>query len=176
LAWRRKPRVKPMAQSTQVPPGLRRHRGDSSQAGAIEVSYWRLFYHLIWATKDRQPTIDDGVRSILDRSFQSIADELGLIPHAVFFMPDHVHLAISIPPRHAVSDVAKRFKGASSYAVNASHRIQRANSFRWQPEFGVVSFDEDSLHRVIDYITDQIRHHAAGTCWPTFEISERTPA
>ena len=73
-------------------------------------------------------------------------------------MPDHVHVAVSIPPRHAVSEVMKRLKGASSHAVRAEHR-----SFTWQTEYGALSFGDKALPKVTAYVEEQAERHAART-------------
>jgi REP element-mobilizing transposase RayT len=62
------------------------------------VSYWRLFYHMIWSTLHREPLIDERVRAIVERSFRTTFEAVDAIPHAVFMMPDHVHVAVSLPP------------------------------------------------------------------------------
>jgi putative transposase len=85
-------------------------------------------------------------------------DDMGLICHALGFMPELVHVAISIPPRYSVSAVVKRLKGASSHAVRATNP-----GFTWQSEYGALSFGDRALSRVLDYVDHQREHHLAGT-------------
>ena len=122
------------------------------------MPYWLLFYHLIWATKGRESIIDPDVEQVLRRSFQMTADaQLHL--HGLGFMPEHVHLAVSIPPQLAVSEALRRLKGAASHGVNAE--LRRESQFGWQAEYGVLSFGKQALPVVVDYVTDQPRIHAA---------------
>lgn len=90
------------------------------------------------------------------------AGDLDLIPHAVGLMPDHAHVVVSIPPRVSVAEAVKRLKGASARAVN--QRIPTGNdvSFNWQAEYGALSFGENALARVIDYVDHQRERHAIG--------------
>jgi REP element-mobilizing transposase RayT len=124
------------------------------------MSYRRLFYHLVWATKNREPVIDEDVQALVERSFQLTSADLGLRVHARGFMPEHVHLSMSIPPTIAVTDVVRRLKGASSHGVN---RAKSAPVFGRQDGFGVQSFGEKNLSQVNAYILNQKEHHARGT-------------
>jgi putative transposase len=76
---------------------------------------------------------------------------------AINGMYDHIHVAISIPPKLSVATVIGQLKGASSHRINEKY----ANSaFAWQAEYGVVSFSKSSLTRVVDYVKNQKKHHA----------------
>ena len=124
------------------------------------MAYWRVFYHLVWATKNREPVIASGGEAIIRRSFQLTSDDPGLIVHAVGIMPEHVHIAISVPPKIAVAEAVKRLKGASSHAVN---QHAPGNGFGWQDGYGLHSLSEKGLPRVCDYVLNQAEHHAKGT-------------
>jgi putative transposase len=128
---------------------------------------WRLFYHVVWTTCDREPLIEAAWEKALHGYLWGKADALGCIPHAVGGIEDHVHLALSIPPRLAVATVVGRLKGASSHHV--SHALTPGGAFAWQAEYGVFSFSERALPRVVAYVHDQRNHHAAGTLWPKLE-------
>jgi putative transposase len=120
------------------------------------MPYWRTYYHLIWATKQRQPTIDERVEALLVRSFLLTTQDLACHLIATGFMPDHVHVALSIPPSMPVSQVVRQLKGASSFAVN---KDGNAAKFAWQQGYGVVTFSESNLQRVVDYLQNQRAHH-----------------
>ena len=113
------------------------------------MPYWRLFYHLIWATKDRAPLLDEAAVAAVEQSIRDTCEEPKVRLIAIGFMPDHVHLVASIPPRLAIADFVGRLKGASSYAANG---IPREARFSWQAEYGILSFGEKALPTVIDYV------------------------
>jgi putative transposase len=129
------------------------------------MPYWRLFYHLIWATKDRAPLIPLEVWPELERLLRLTAHKNQLIVHGVGGVADHVHLAVSIPPALSVSSAVGRLKGSSSRMLSQ----HLAHGFGWQAEYGVVSFAERHLPPVLAYITDQPRHHANNTLWSALE-------
>jgi REP-associated tyrosine transposase len=136
------------------------------------VSYWSTFYHFVWGTRHREAIIDSENALVIGRSIQATCDELGAIPHAIGFMPEHIHLAISVPPRIAVSEFVRKLKGKSSHNVN--HLLPRTNleSFSWQSEYGVITFSERSLKDVVSYVENQARHHANDDLWSTFEVGD----
>ena len=137
------------------------------------MSYWRLYYHLIWATKGREPLIDGDRGVILRRSVQASCYELGARCHAVGFMPDHVHVAVSIPPKVAVSEALANVKGPSSHALKRAESASDRQWLGWQAEFGVLSFGERSLPAVVAYVLGQAEHHARGTLFPGLERIDR---
>jgi putative transposase len=125
------------------------------------MSYWRFFYHVVWATRGREPTIRAVDNDAIVQSIRQVCDGLELIPHAIGWVPDHIHLALSIPPKISVSDAIRRIKGASSHAINESRGMARPR-FGWQPTYGAITFSERGLSRVVEYVLNQPQHHANG--------------
>jgi putative transposase len=132
------------------------------------VAFWRLFYHLVWATKGREPLLVGDVADAVERSLRTTCKEQEVRLIAYGPMPDHLHLVLSIPPRLAVADVVGRLKGAASYVANGVKHGQDAR-FAWQGEYGVYSFGEKSLPDVVAYVRDQPARHAENRLWPTLE-------
>lgn len=133
------------------------------------MPYWRLFYHLIWTTKEREPLIDPVRAGVIEQSLRSTCEEPAVRLFAIGIMPDHAHLVVSIPPRLAIASVVQRLKGASSYAANGPDFGDRASRFAWQAEYGVLSFSEKALPTVIDDARNQQTRHATNDLWPTLE-------
>src|SRR5829696_8284905 len=109
------------------------------------MPYWKLHYHLVWATRERLPLIGEAEDQAIRRSFELTFADLELIPHAVGVMPDHVHLAVSVPPKVVVSEAVRRLKGPSANAVNNRIGAPRAETFRWQGDNGALSFGDSAL-------------------------------
>jgi len=137
------------------------------------MTYWRLFYHLVWSTKLREPVIDDRIEAIVRGSINgSVSDKGGTI-YAIGVMPDHVHVALSIPPKYSISEVVNAIKGVSSHLLGHELHDPVHPWPGWQPEYGVLSFSERSLDRVIEYVDHQREHHAANTVIAGLEREER---
>jgi len=132
------------------------------------MSYWRLHYHLIWATYGRLPLIDERREEVIRRALRTTATELRLILHAIGNVADHVHVVASVPPVCSLSQCLKRFKGASSRAVNAIESGGRR--FQWQEGYGALSLGERSLRAVVAYVENQKQHHQQHS---TIDVYER---
>ncbi len=139
------------------------------------MPYWQHYCHLVWGTKHRQLLIDEAVSAILRQSVRSTCNGQRVILHALGVMPDHVHLAVSIPPSVAISNFVRAVKSSSSLEINNSLRGAVLTQFRWQAECGLLSFGQRALDSVVAYVDNQAAHHAANTLWPTFEIIESKP-
>jgi putative transposase len=137
-------------------------------------TYWRCHYHLVWGTKLRESLIDEERSAILQRSFRATAHEHGAIVHAIGTMPDHVHVAIAIPPRMAVATFVKELKGSSSHLLNRTVDHLPGDWFTWQAGYGVLTFSERSLDDVVSYVNNQLNRHASNDLRPSFEPPDQT--
>jgi putative transposase len=84
-------------------------------------------------------------------------------------MPDHTHVAISIPPKLSVATLVGQLKGARSHHINQNYA---GGAFLWQSEYGIFSFSEKSLPVVIAYVNNQKKHHADKTLHVELENME----
>ncbi len=139
------------------------------------MSYWRLFYHVIWSTKNREPLIEHDFEEALHKVIAAKAKDLEAMVYAVGGIDDHVHLACSVPPKIALSNFIGQVKGNSSHFVN--HTLSKPYHFSWQAEYGVVSFGGRQLGMVVKYIKNQRQHHTTGTTIAFLEraMSENEP-
>jgi putative transposase len=135
------------------------------------MPFHRLHYHLIWATYQREPFLTEDIERQVYGTILNKAKELDCIVHAIGGIEDHIHIAITIPPKLAVSNVIGQFKGASTYYVN--HQPQANDTFRWQGGYGALTFGERSMKTVMAYIRNQKQHHRQNT---TIAIYERWDA
>jgi putative transposase len=134
------------------------------------MPYWELFYHLVWATKGREPLIGPEMRADLYAYLRGKGISLGAIVHAIGGMEDHVHVAVSIPPRLALSDFVGQLKGASTHWV--THVSGFTVPFNWQADYGALSFGKQALPRVVAYIQAQPDRHRNNQIFPTMERTE----
>jgi REP element-mobilizing transposase RayT len=130
------------------------------------MAYWRLHYHLVWATFRREPLIDSACAALIHQTLYGKAKELGILIHAVGNGEDHTHVVASIPPKLSVAGCVGKFKGASSHRVNQASRQQ---TFQWQGGYGALSLGERSLERVIAYARNQREHHRTGRAVALYE-------
>ncbi len=126
------------------------------------MPYTRLHYHLVWTTRGRAPLLDAESQAIVRASIRETATFLRLVVHAIGLMPDHVHVAVSLPPSIPVAEVVRRFKGASSFVLNQTARAGSLSHFAWQSEYGAHTVGPRALADVIAYVDNQPARHAAG--------------
>lgn len=124
------------------------------------MPFWKLYYHFIWGTKERLPVILPTFESDLYRAIAAKVKELAGITYAIGGIMDHIHLAVSVPPKIAVAKFVGEVKGNSSHYIN--HIVKSDFEFYWQDEYGVLSFGEKNLPAVVRYIQNQKKHHADG--------------
>ena len=126
------------------------------------MALWRLYYHLVWATKERQPLIRAEIEPVLYGYIIGKADALGCITHAVGGVEDHLHLVVSIPPKLSVADFVRQIKGSSAYHLN--HDVSAGlTTFGWQRGYGIFSLGYKQLADAVSYVTHQKTHHHQGT-------------
>ena len=133
------------------------------------MALWRLYYHLVWATKERQPMIDNQREDRLYPYIVSKADSLNCIIHALNGTENHIHVIASIPPRISIAEFVKRIKGSSSHYLNQN--FSNLPKFSWQEGYGVFSLGAKQLNIAIAYVENQKIHHQQNT---TISILERT--
>jgi len=131
------------------------------------MPYWQLFYHIVWATKNREPLLTPKVEPVIYGFLRSKAIGLEGTLFALNGVADHVHMVISIPPKIAVATFIGQVKGVASTKFNKSGLSE--TPFFWQEEYAVFSFDGKRLPNYIAYVERQKEHHAQRTTIPILE-------
>lgn len=131
------------------------------------MTYWRLHYHLIWSTQDREPSLTAEREKMFYGVLYQKGKELDLIIHAAGNAEEHVHVVLSIPPKLSVADCVRHLKGASAYAIN--HMAGSDGQFKWQAGYGALSIGERSLETVMAYAAHQKEHHREGKIIAVYE-------
>ncbi len=121
------------------------------------MTYWRLHYHLIWATYNREPCLTPEREKMFYGVLYKKAEELGLKIHSTGNVEEHAHVVLSIPPILAVADCVRHLKGASAFAINRMGGSD--GQFRWQGGYGALSISEGSLEKIKEYAARQKEHH-----------------
>jgi REP element-mobilizing transposase RayT len=125
------------------------------------MPYWRLYYHAVWACKNREPLITAALEPELHKYLRSKGLELGASMYAVGGIEDHVHSSFALPPKFAVAEFIGKLKGARSHWV--THVLGHPGEFDWQRGYGVLSFGSRDLARVVAYVNNQKEHHRCQT-------------
>ncbi len=126
------------------------------------MSLWRLYYHIVWATKQRQNFIKQELELELYNYIIGKSTALNCIVHGIGGTQNHIHLVVSIPPTLAISEFVKKIKGSSSRYLNQDLN-PNSIKFSWQEGYGVFSLGSKQLNQALAYVKNQKQHHAQGT-------------
>jgi REP element-mobilizing transposase RayT len=129
------------------------------------MSYTRLRYHIITATKRRAPIITPKVEAVLYPALQRKAQDGDGHLLRIGGVSDHVHMVAALHPSCAVSDFVRAVKAGSSRAV----RRAADASFRWQRGYAAFTLNPLDLSRILAYVARQKEHHLAGRLWAAYE-------
>jgi putative transposase len=130
-------------------------------------SYCRLWTHVVFSTKNRQPLINRESEIFL---YDYLSDQLRkceCVPLAINGMPDHMHLLFLANYKMSLMDTMKQVKGSSSFWMNRNKLSDQ--KFDWQDGFCGLSVSEDNVEIVKRYVQNQKAHHTRHTFQQEYE-------
>jgi putative transposase len=128
-----------------------------SDYGSLAHSKWDCKYHIVFIPKYRKRKLFCQVRRYLGDVFHELARQKSSKIVEGHMMPDHVHMCVSIPPKHSVAQVIGYIKGKSAIAVARQFGGKKRNfngERLWARGYAVstVGFE---LDQVKEYIRNQ---------------------
>jgi len=132
------------------------------------MALWRLYYHFVWATKERQPLITPEIEAELYGYMIGKAHALECITHGIGGIEDHVHSVVSIPPKLSVAEFVQKIKGSSAHHINP-RKPNFSTELNWQRGYGVFSLGGKDLERAVQYALHQKEHHQQAQLIPMLE-------
>ncbi len=121
------------------------------------MPFIRIWVHLIWSTKNREPVLQKEYRIKIFEHIKSNAREEDIYLDTIGGHIQHVHTLISLKSEQTISNVAQLLKGESAFWVNNKSGMNLR--LEWQDEYIAVSVSESGVEGVRDYIRDQEEHH-----------------
>ena len=118
----------------------------------------RVYLHLVFSTKDRQPWLKHAdLRNHLHSYLAATLKNLDSNPVEVGGVADHVHILSLLPRTRTIAELVKETKRVST---NWLHE-QAANlkDFHWQAGYGAFSVSQSNVEDVSTYIRNQEEHH-----------------
>jgi putative transposase len=121
---------------------------------SLSHSKWDCKYHVVFIPKGRKKELYGKIREFLGKTFRELARQKECEIVEGYTTGDHVHILISIPPKHAVSQVIGYIKGKSAIAV-ARHYGNRKRNFNgecfWARGYAVstVGFEKEKIRKYI---------------------------
>lgn len=130
-------------------------------------SYDRIIVHDTFATKYRQPFIDETIEPELHAIIYSELTKQGCTVIAIGGTDDHVHLVHSLPRTKTIADIMNAVKSVSSKWIKT--KGEQYKEFAWQDGYGTFSADYRKLEGLIHYVRNQRSHHGKQSSKTTFE-------
>lgn len=119
-------------------------------------TYLSLHFHIIFATKNRQPMIDAEWRSRLHEYLGGTVKGMGAHSEGVGGVADHVHLMVSLKSTHCLADFMRELKKSATEWV---HEVIGDESFCWQEGYAAFTVSPSGRAAVKTYIANQEEHH-----------------
>lgn len=124
-------------------------------------TYTQIYIQIVFAVKGRQNLISRENREELHKFITGIVSNRNQKLFAVFAMPDHIHILLSINPAITISNLVRDIKAGSSKFINEKGWM--SGKFNWQEGYGAFSYSRSSIDSVVKYILNQEEHHKRKT-------------
>lgn len=124
---------------------------------SLNHTTWECKYHVVFIPKYRKKALYGELRRHLGDVFRKLAEQKESRVEEGHLMPDHVHMMLSIPPKHAVSQVVGFIKGKSAIHIARSFADRKRNfvgQHFWARGFFVSTVGRDE-EAVREYIRNQ---------------------
>ena len=121
------------------------------------MSFTRLRYHVVFATKHRTPCLTPEVEQYLQVLFHREAERVDACLFAYGAWDDHNHLGLAVRPRRALSEVLRHLKARSSFALRRT--FPHLRTFHWQAGYGALTLRAFDCAEAIEYINHQRTIH-----------------
>ena len=124
---------------------------------SLKHTTWDCKYHVVFIPKCRRKVLYQGIRQELGTVFRSLAEQWECKVEEGHLMPDHVHMLLSVPPKHSVSSVMGFIKGKSAIHIARVYAGRRRNFIGqhfWARGYWVSTVGKNEA-AVRQYIQDQ---------------------
>ena len=121
------------------------------------ASYRQLYYHIVFGTKSRKPTIPDVHCQLLYKYIWGILENKKCKLYRINGSKDHIHLLVDIHPTIAISTLVKDLKVSTSIWLKQEREFQ--NFEGWAEGFAAFTVSHSDKEKVLEYIKTQKEHH-----------------
>jgi REP element-mobilizing transposase RayT len=123
----------------------------------VPQSLTKLYAHLIFSTKNRQPFLDESIRPRVHAYLATVIRDLDSPWVVVGGVADHVHILFDMGKMHAPVEFVEVTKRESSKFVKTLGVKYR--DFYWQRGYGMFSVGPADRDVAESYVNNQEEHH-----------------
>ena len=120
-------------------------------------TYSQLYIQIVFTVKGRESFIKETFREELQKYMAGIIANKKQKLYAIYCMPDHTHILVSIKPDITISDLTRDIKSNSSSFIKEKKFV--TSTFSWQEGFGAFSYSKSQAKDVVTYILNQPEQH-----------------
>jgi putative transposase len=127
------------------------------QDSVMPQSLAKNLIHLVFSTKNREPTLTEPVRNPLCAYASGVLRDLDSPVIAVNAWRDHIHILFVLNNNQVVMEVKR---ATSKWIKTQGNEFTR---FHWQSGYGAFSIGQSGMEEVKIYIANQAKHHRVKT-------------
>lgn len=120
------------------------------------MSWVRIWVHIVFSTKNREPLLKDNLRDYVFDHIRQTAKERNIYIKSIDGWEDHCHCLIRLNKDESLNTLVQQIIIESTTWMNKSNLIK---GFEWEDDYLAVSVSESNLEKVIHYIENQSEHH-----------------
>lgn len=120
-------------------------------------TFSQIYLQFVFAVKGRQSLIPKEHKEELHKYITGLVQNRKAKMLAVHCMPDHTHIFVGFKPTVSISDFVKEIKVETNEFINSKNWIK--GRFAWQEGYGVFSYSQSHIDRVVKYVLNQEKHH-----------------
>jgi len=120
-------------------------------------TYKQLFYHLVFGTKHREPTIAEAHCEELYKYIWGVINNKHCKLYRINGVEDHIHIFSDLHPSVSLADYIKDIKVASSLWMKECGLFPLFKG--WQDGYGAFTYSLKQKDTITNYIKKQKEHH-----------------
>jgi len=115
----------------------------------------RLYYHLVWTTRDRAALIDAGIAGFLTNYLRAIAIRERAQILEIGIVATHVHVLLTARPTTVLPALIQALKGSSSHESRKRQVTTSGTALRWSSGYHLSTVGDRQLEVVRAYVRNQ---------------------
>ena len=120
-------------------------------------TFTQIYYHIIFATKERRPVLSDSRLDDLFRYINGITHKRSCRLYEINGVTDHLHLLAHLHPSICLADLIKEIKIGSGNWIRENSIFP--NFHIWQDGYAAITVSPKDRAAIEKYVRGQPEHH-----------------
>ena len=123
----------------------------------IMSTYTQFLYQFVFATKNREKTLDEAQRTQLYKYIWGVLNNKKCHLYRIGGVSDHIHIVTHVHPTLCPATLIKDIKLSSSEFIKTNQLFPKFGG--WQDGYGGFTYTFTEKDRLIEYVKNQEEHH-----------------